>query len=352
MWWLTRCLTRWPGLFIRLGNLETSLFEDQLAGIAVDRPVFVCGLARAGTTITLELLAGLPGVASYRYRDFPGVHLPLAWNQALGRKAASEPVERLHGDGIVISADSPEALDEPIWMSFFPTAHDPAQVNVLDGEQRHPAFDRFYRQTLRKLLLLRQGRRILLKGNYLISRLGYLIRLFPDARFVLLVRDPVEHVGSLMRQQVNFSAAAGADPRVLDYLRALGHFEFGLDRRPINLGDPAAIEAIVAAWTEGREAEGWALYWRHVYGYLAHLLETRETVRRAALIMRFEDLHTAPQRSVDAILDHCGLEIDAPARAALVERLRRPQSHVPQLGEDAATIRALCRDTAARFGYA
>jgi hypothetical protein len=352
MWWLTRCLIRWPGLFIRLGNLESSLFEDQLAGIAIDRPVFVCGLARAGTTITLELLAGLPGVASYRYRDFPGVHLPLAWNRALGGKPASEPVERLHGDGIEITADSPEALDEPIWMSFFSSAHDPTRVSVLDGEQRYPAFDSFYRQTLRKLLLLRRGRRVVLKGNYLISRLGYLIRLFPDARFILLVRDPVEHVGSLMRQQVNFSAAATADRRVLDYLQALGHFEFGLDRRPINLGDPAAIDAVLAAWTAGREAEGWAFYWRHVYGYLAHLLETREAVRRAALILRFEDLHAAPQRSVDAILDHCGLEIEPDARRALVERLRRPPSHRPQLGADARTIRAICGETAARFGYA
>lgn len=351
LWWLTRCLTRWPGLFIRLGDLETGLFEEQLAGIAIDRPVFICGLARAGTTITLELLAGLPDMATYRYRDFPGVHLPLAWNRALGHRKAGAAVERLHGDGIAITADSPEALDEPIWMSFFPHAHDPARVNVLDGDHGHPAFERFYRQNLRKLLLLRSGRRLVLKGNYLISRLVYLIRLFPDARFILLVRDPVEHVGSLLRQHDNFSRAAGADPRVLDYLRALGHFEFGLDRRPINLGDPAAIEAIRAAWAEGLEPRGWALYWRHVYGYLAHLLETREQVRSASLVLRFEDLHGAPARSVDAILDHCELAVDATRRAALVERLRRPASHAPDLGAEARTIRALCAETAARFGY-
>jgi len=354
MWWLTRRLIRNPRFFIRLGNFETGLFEEQLAGIRIDRPVFICGLARAGTTITLELLTGLAGIASYRYRDFPAVHWPLAWNRALGAGKRGElaAVERLHGDGIAITSESPEALDEPIWMSFFPDAHDPMRDNRLGGDASHPEFERFYRQNLMKILLLRQGRRLVLKGNYLLSRLGYLVRIFPDARFVLLVRDPVEHVGSLMRQQVNFSEAAGGDPRVLDYLAALGHFEFGLDRRPINLGDRATIEGVLQAWRAGQEPKGWALYWRHVYGWLAELLEEDETVRKAALVLRFEDLHGAPQDSVDRILDHCGLAADLRARDAMAARLRRPPSHRTTLGPDAASqIRTLCAPTAALFGY-
>jgi Sulfotransferase family len=354
LWWLTRQLIRRPGLFIRLGDFESSLFEDQLSGIAVDRPIFVCGLARAGTTITLELLAGLPDIASYRYRDFPGVHLPLAWNRGLGNRARERQpaMERLHGDGIEITADSPEALDEPIWMSFFPHAHDPTHSNLLDPDRRQPAFERFYRRNLQKILLLRHGRRIVLKGNYLVSRLAYLVRVFPDARFVLLVRDPVEHVGSLMRQQVNFTAAAEADPRVIDYLRALGHFEFGLDRRPINLGDDAAVRSVMAAWTAGREVEGWALYWRQIHDYLADLLEADEAFRRAALVVRFEMLHTEPQTSVDRILGHCGLATDEVTRKGLAARLHAPAAHRANLGCDAvAQIRTLCGTTAARFGY-
>jgi hypothetical protein len=354
LWWLTRQLIRRPGLFIRLGDFETSLFEDQLAGIAVDRPIFICGLARAGTTITLELLSGLPDIASYRYRDFPGVHLPLAWNRGLGNRSRDRrpAIDRLHGDGIKITADSPEALDEPIWMSFFPQAHDPAHSSVLDPDRRHPAFERFYRRNLQKILLLRQGRRIVLKGNYLVSRLAYLVRVFPDARFVLLVRDPVEHVGSLMRQQVNFTEAAQADPRVIDYLRALGHFEFGLDRRPINLGDDAAVRSVMAAWAGGREIEGWALYWRQIHEYLADLLDAHEAVRRAALVVRFETLHGEPHASLDRILDHCGLDIDEATRGGLAARLRAPTGHGATLGCDAvAQIRTLCGATAARFGY-
>jgi hypothetical protein len=354
MWWLTRRLLRHPRFFIRLGNFETGLFEEQLAGIKIDRPVFICGLARAGTTITLELLTSLAGIASYRYRDFPAVHWPLAWNKALGSGKGTElaAVERLHGDGIAITSESPEALDEPIWMSFFPDAHDPMRDNALGSETRHPEFERFYRQNLAKILFLRQGNRLVLKGNYLLSRLGYLVRLFPDARFVLLVRDPVEHIGSLMRQQANFSQAAGDDPRVIDYLAALGHFEFGLDRRPINLGDRATIEGVLDAWKAGHEPEGWALYWRHVYGWLAELLDENAAVRKAALVMRFEDLHGKPGESLDRILDHCGLDADTATRETLAARLRRPASHKAKLGNEAsAQIRSLCGKTAAKFGY-
>ncbi|MEI9982893.1 MAG: hypothetical protein WDN69_06555 [Aliidongia sp.] len=155
-----------------------------------------------------------------------------------------------------------------------------------------------------------------------------------------------------MRQQANFAQAAGDDSRVLDYLAALGHFEFGLDRRPINLGDDAAIKSVLAAWSAGREAEGWALYWNHLYGWLADLLATQEPVRKAALAMPFEALHRAPRQSVDALLDHCGLPADEATREALAGRLRRPSSHKQRIGNDAADeIRTLCGPTAARFGY-
>ena len=48
----------------------------------------------------------------------------------------------------------------------------------------------FYRDHIRKLLWLRGGRRYLSKGNYNTTRIAYLARLFPDARFIVPVRDP------------------------------------------------------------------------------------------------------------------------------------------------------------------
>ena len=34
-------------------------------------------------------------------------------------------VERAHGDRLMITPSSPEAMEEPIWMHFFDNAHNP-----------------------------------------------------------------------------------------------------------------------------------------------------------------------------------------------------------------------------------
>jgi hypothetical protein len=352
--WLTRALQRYPGLFIRLGNLESSLFEDDLKGIAIDRPIFICGLARAGTTITLELLTSLPGVVSHRYQDFPCVHLPIAWNRALGnRPEAGQPVERLHQDGILVTSASPEALEEPIWMSFFRDAHDPLVSNVLPATLQRPDFERFYRRNLQKILMLRRGNRMAVKGNYLISRLAYLARLFHDARFIVLVREPLEHAASLARQQQIFAAAQRGNARVADYLKALGHFEFGLDRRPINMGDRAAIDEILNRWSAGEELVGTALYWRHLYGSLAGLLAEDPALAERVRIVRFEALHTEPEATLRGIFDHCGLAPDEAALAELAGRLKPPRLYRPSIPPDQAeAIASLCAPVAASYGYA
>ncbi|HVJ55241.1 MAG TPA: sulfotransferase [Aliidongia sp.] len=355
IWWLARALVRHPGWFVRLGNLESSLFQEQLDPIVIDRPIFICGLARSGTTITLELLTSLDGVVSHRYQDFPCVHLPLAWNRALGgdaRKTAA-PVERLHGDGIYVTSASPEAIEEPLWMSFFPQAHDPRVSNLLPATLDRPEFARFYRRNLQKILMLRGGRRIAVKGNYLLSRLPYLARLFPDARFIVLVREPLEHVASLARQQRIFAEAQRTNARAQDYLRALGHFEFGLDRRPINMGDDAVIEEILARWARGEELAGSALYWRHLYGSLSALLAEDEDLARRVAIVRFETLYGEPAQTLRRLLDHCGLDADAPPLESLAARLKPPRLYRPDIpAGEAADVARICAPVASLYGYA
>src|SRR5690606_33251786 len=155
------------------------------------------------------------------------------------------------------------------WMSFFPNLHDPRASEVLDGSTRHPQFEQFYRDHVRKLLAVRGAERYVSKGNYNVTRLEYLLALFPDARFVIPVRDPVWHVASLMKQHRLFCARTRDNPKARTHLRRVGHFEFGPDRRPINAGDTECVQAICAHFAAGRDIEGWALYWNHLYGYLA-----------------------------------------------------------------------------------
>src|ERR671919_3110372 len=142
---LGRLVERYPDFMLRLGRWETDWASDSLAGQTVDRPIYVTGLARAGSTILLELLAAHPDVATHQYRDFPMIPIPLWWNSFLDRasREESQPVERAHKDGIAVTPESPEAMEEVLWMAFFADCHDPATSNVLSEQDSAPEFEAF-----------------------------------------------------------------------------------------------------------------------------------------------------------------------------------------------------------------
>ncbi|MFO7900753.1 MAG: sulfotransferase, partial [Planctomycetota bacterium] len=254
------------------------------------------------------------------------------------------PVERFHQDRIQVTADSPEAMEEPVWMSFFPAGHDPDRSNLLTGGTDHPAFERFYRRHVQKILHLRGGSRYLAKNNYNLSRIGYLIRLFPDARILIPARDPVSHVASSIRQHRIFSEKQRDDRSVRDYLRRAGHFEFGLDRRPINVGDSDAVQKITRLWAEGREPAGWARYWAALYGFVADLLERDPAVRRASLLVHYDDLCRRSRETLSAVYRHCQLEVDDEVLDAQAAKLSPPGYYdLPFSGDDEDQIRAETR---------
>ena len=92
---------------------------------------------------------------------------PWLWNRLLDYtpQKAAPPVERTHKDGIKVTPDSPEALEEVLWMAFFPGLHDPRQNAALDERTSNPAFERFYRDHIRKLLQVRGGRALPRQGQ-------------------------------------------------------------------------------------------------------------------------------------------------------------------------------------------
>ena len=341
-------LERYPRLLVRLGDWETQFLKDRIAGIAIDRPIYVAGLARSGSTILLELLAQHPDAATHCYRDFPLVLIPWAWNWFLDRAGRKNGIaaERAHRDRIMITPDSPEAFEEVLWAAFFPELHNPERSAVLGPDHENARFEAFYRDHIRKLLLLRGGRRYIAKGNYNVTRIGYLRKLFPGARFVVPIRDPVWHIASLMKQHRLFCSAGTEDERITRYLRRAGHFEFGLDRRAINVSGAAAHNL----WRQGEEVAGWAAQWVDVYGHVAGLLDD-PGLAEAIKIVRYEDFCTDPGSVFAEILAHCGLDesgLQDLARATVSP----PSSYKPSFSDDERdVIRRITASVASRFGY-
>jgi len=330
--WLGREINRHPRRWIALGNLETRTVAEQIAGIQVRAPIYIAGLARSGSTILLEKLARHPQIATHRYRDDPPVFVPYWWNRWLERipQQRAPARERSHRDGIAVTPDSPEAFEEALWMAFFPHLHDPGRSAVLGRRTQAPGFEAFYRDHIRKLLAVRGARRYLAKGNYNLTRLAYLQRLFPDARFVIPVRDPVWHIASLMKQHRLFLAGQLGNPRARAHLRRIGHFEFGADRRPINPGDTAAVEEIQALWARGEELAGWARYWALLHRFLADQLDADPQLRAACLVVRYETLCGAPAQTLAEVLRFCDLPAEPDRVEALAADIHAPAYYAPE----------------------
>ncbi|MDR3389556.1 MAG: sulfotransferase [Rudaea sp.] len=324
---------RWPRAMRRLGDLETRVLGRQIASLRIERPVFVCGLARAGSTLLLESLVAAPGFTSLRYSDYPLLWTPYWWNWLRSRLPlpAQMPTERAHRDRLTVTAESPEAFEEVIWMHFFPGRHDPLIDQVLDENCENTAFTSFYTASIRKLLAVRGKQRYVAKGNYNLTRIGYLRHLFPDARFVIAVREPLAHVASLVKQDRLFSALAKADPAVSTHLACSGHFEFGPHKRAGNTGDSAQASAIQACFDAGRSAEAYARQWATSYGWLIRSLAGDPELAVACHLVSYERLCSDPATSLSTLYAHAGIE--ASTAAALIRqqapRITAPTYYTP-----------------------
>ena len=131
-----------PRLWLRLGNWESSLLKESLQQVTIERPLYVTGLARSGSTILLELLAQHSEVVTHRYRDFPAVPIPWAWNWFVERAGGTErpPEERAHKDGIAVTPESPEALEEPSGRPSSRRPMIPVTARFWTATMSHPEF--------------------------------------------------------------------------------------------------------------------------------------------------------------------------------------------------------------------
>ncbi len=341
-----------PQVMLGLSGLEDKLLQQKLTLTPIDRPVYITGLARSGTTITLEFLASIPEVVSHVYGDYPFIFTPYFWSFCARLSAKNEVAkERAHKDGIFVNSQSPESMEEMIWVQFFADAHTIEKSQVLSETVQNSAFETFYRQHIRKLLYVRSGQRYVAKANYNLSRIRYLLSLFPDARFVILVREPSAFVASCMKQDALFCEEQTANPKKLKHTYVTPRFEFGLNKRPIHFGDDAVAAMVVDALNQpGQQAEGWALYWDAAYRYVQDLLVDKKIAPHIRVV-RYEDLCEQPRDTLCAMTEFCELE-GKDSVETFSETIHAPTYYQSPLTEqEQAVVVKVTGDTAKQFGY-
>lgn len=356
-YWAVRSVHAGAPLFVGLGNLESKVLSKRIAGAEVDRPVYICGLPRAGTTITLQMLSEHPDVTTHKYADFLMPYTPYAWNWLFPKvpvDAMRKPVPRIHRDRIQVTRDSAEMGEEILWERFFPFIHDETKVSLLDGGTSNPAFERFYREHIIKLLLSRQRSRYVSKAIMCVIRMQYLRKIFPDARFLLYVRNPIDHVASLMKQDRIWDELDRDDPRQIEIIEMTGHHEFGQRQVMANVGKPEVLAEIHNLRAEGRMVRARARYWAYVYDFVLSQIASDPGLANAVAVVRYEDLCGNSGETIDRIVAHAGLAAQsfADVRTAYTAKLSLPDYYRPSFSpEELADIVDVTQGVASQFGY-
>jgi omega-hydroxy-beta-dihydromenaquinone-9 sulfotransferase len=189
----------------------------------VERPMFIVGPPRTGSTLLQRLLAESGKFSSLKTWEIlfaPSITQKFFWygvgalDRALGRPAARtilafegwafRDFNRMHKVGLF----EPEE-DDPILHNIFATGFAalvlPFRADVLPlvffDEHMPPKNQRrimaFYRRCVqRHLFVFGRGRRFLSKNPSFSFKVDAVRRTFPDARFVCLVRNPLQTVPS------------------------------------------------------------------------------------------------------------------------------------------------------------
>jgi len=223
---------------------------------------------------------------------------------------------------MLIDFDSPEALEEAVWMPFWREQYRSDRI-VPWPERSEDAlgFAAFFKDHMRKVMLVRarddaKSARYLSKNNMSTARIGLLRALFPKAAIIVPFRDPVQHAASLVRQHESFLRIHEEDAFAAEYMRSIGHFDFGKTLRPIDFD----------GWLDRRETGDeralsfWLEYWIACYG---HLLDKH---RDRVTFIDYDALCDDPRRGLEQLAHSA--HIDATKMPdELARSIRAPRVH-------------------------
>jgi len=215
-----------PGsLFSTLTGLQSTMTAQQLATANTNNTVVILGYWRSGTTLLHELLC-----LDQRY-SYPTTHacmnphhFLLTEETALAKsdQAVQRPMDEMEVRPsspqedefalLSLGAHSPyEALLMPSVLREALKLSDPADLPEPDRNRWDSAFMSF----LKGVAVRGAGRPVVLKSPTHGFRVGTLRRLLPDARFILIVRNPMSNFESVVRmwkRMFEIYCAIGAIP--------------------------------------------------------------------------------------------------------------------------------------------
>ena len=271
-------------------------------GAKLDRPVFIIGAPRSGTSLLYAILR-----RSSALRHWPGESHEI-W------EADYHPALRGWESNALRPDDVEPTAAARIRRAFF----------LVTGRRRH-LIDKTPRNAL---------------------RVGFVNALFPDARFIYLKRDGRENVNSLIN--------AWRSPRYRTYELPEPHSIPGVDPRWWKF-------VLYPGWRDDREGPVEVVCARQWVASNEHALRDFADVDPSRRFeISYEDLIAAPVDEVGRIMDFLGLEYDEAVRTKAAETATTPINIVtpPEAGKwrrenpaEIAAIEPLIAPTMTKMGY-
>ena len=232
----------------------------------------------------------------------PFVLMPTLWKQlSKNFQRRQSAKERAQGDRIMVDPDSPEAFEEAFWRIY--CGSDYIAEDRLKAHGVEPETLELFRQFVAHVIASAdtpEQKRYLSKNNNNLLRLSAIRRAFPNALILIPFRNPVQQAGSLLKQHRLFSHRHRKDGFSRDYMRWLGHHEFGLNHKPFDFGTAKPITA------ESDNINYWLGMWRDTY---KHVLRS---MPEGSLLVCYEQLCAFPDDTWARILKRTGINLAPP----------------------------------------
>ena len=239
-----------------LYDIENTIYKNKITD--TKKHIFICGLARSGSTILMRLLYSSNQFASLTYKDMPFVISPNFWNIFANKKINSNLTQRPHGDSIYIDYHSPEAFEEVFWKMI--SKNNYIKNNLHLNKINKDEILKFKKYI--DLITYKYNKKFYLsKNNNNFLRLKDLVTFFPNALILVPFRNPIDQSFSLLNQHNKFLKLQTNDKFILKYMNFLGHHEFGLGHKKFNLKkndfkdnyDKITVEYWLQSWIETYE---------------------------------------------------------------------------------------------------
>ena len=281
------------------------------AGVRVRRPVFVIGCGRSGTTMLFELLKGHPDLAPTT--GHPGGEDHVGWIT--------------HGNAIIAGVYG----DNPTRFSCC--------LHMTDEDVTGETINSMHRYYAEEVSAGRKDVRVLNKCPHLSNKLGYVHGIFPDAKIVHIVRNPVAMTASWVNI-MNLTPDLVLHWPDVEYpclwvFRRKGMINDRLVRNETRFYPGGGLNLF---------ADYWATTNRNIVRQARHF-------GMQLLTVKYEDIISDATGTIRTITDFCELPpMDAlPLSIDLARNEMRRELLEP---DEAAEIRRRVGSAAAEFGYA